>query len=80
MAATPEAKNHNPGANEDSVLHKAAHSGGIVRLGLSLTNLDDVNLKSYRCFTLLELAIRGNQSEAMLAMLSNHDCEKGAED
>lgn len=63
-----------------NVLHKAAHSEGIVRPALSLTNLDDVDLRSYRCFTLLELAIRGNQSEAMFAMLPIHDCEKGAED
>ncbi|KAF1923341.1 ankyrin [Didymella exigua CBS 183.55] len=52
------------GANDDSATHRAAYGGDMARRALSITGLDDVDMKSSWHFTPLELAIRGHQPEA----------------
>jgi len=59
-----------PGSIDDSVLHKAAFSGDIARLGLSIVGLDDVDIPNDNRQSPLHLAVQGNQAEAARILLS----------
>jgi ankyrin repeat protein len=59
-----------PGSNDDSVFHKAAFSGDIARLGLSIAALDDLDIPNEYRQSPLHLAVQGNQAEATRILLS----------